>query len=162
MIVWGRRIMTLYKYRAWIVLPFLLAGCSFHSEEILRTVSPDHAAVASLIEKTGGGAAVSAEYDLYLSSPGEGRADRVFWASYCCGITLVWRGDKTLLLTYFPGCHIRDFQNMWWDKRDIENAKGPTVEIILVRRRVPINRITRSGRYASATNARSLATFMRF
>lgn len=126
--------MTLNRSRVLIVLPLLLAGCSLHSEEILRTVSPNHAAVASLIEKTGGGAAVSAEYDLYLSSPGERRTDRVFTATYCGGITLVWQDSKTLLLTYFPGCHIRDFQNMWWDKHDTQNAEGPTVEIILVRR----------------------------
>ncbi len=64
-----------------IFLPLVLAGCSLHSEQVLRTASPDHAAVATLIEKTGGGAAVSAEYDLYLSSPGEGRGERVFWAT---------------------------------------------------------------------------------
>lgn len=64
-----------------IFLPLVLAGCSLHSEQVLRTASPDHVAVATLIEKTGGGAAVSAEYDLYLSSPGEGRGERVFWAT---------------------------------------------------------------------------------
>lgn len=117
-----------------ILVLLALAGCSMQKEEALRAESPDHAVVATLMEEIGGGATVSAVYDLYLSSQNGGDRKLVFDATYCGGISLTWQGSNTLVMQYYPGCDIHTFQNIWWSKRNIQNPNLRPVEIILIRR----------------------------
>ena len=102
--------------------------------KVLEIESPGNSATATLIEETGGGAAVSTVYDLYLVDGSDARGQLVFDATYCGSISLTWQGAKTLVLQYLPACHIHSFRNMWWSKMDIANASGPTVESVLVRK----------------------------
>ena len=111
-----------------------LAACSVQKKKVLETESPGDAATATLIEETGGGAAVSTMYHLYLSDRSNARGQLVFDATYCGGISLAWQGTNTLVLQYLSGCYIHSFRNMWWSKMDLANASGPTVEIVLVRK----------------------------
>ena len=126
-----RRRLTLHI--AMLVL-LALAGCSMQKKEALRAESPNHTVVATLMEEVGGGATVSAVYDLYLSSQIGDDRKLVFDATYCGGISLTWQGSNTLVMKYYPGCDIHAFKNIWWSKQDIRNPSQPPVEIILVRR----------------------------
>lgn len=126
-----RRLLKLHV--AMLVL-LVLAGCSMQKREALRAESPNQAVVATLMEEVGGGATVSAVYDLYLSSRNGGDRKLVFDATYCGGISLAWQGNNTLVVQYYPGCDIHTFQNTWWSKGDIQNPSLPPVEIILNRR----------------------------
>lgn len=126
-----RRRLTLHI--AMLVL-FTLAGCSMQKREALKAESPNHAVVATLMEEVGGGATVSAVYDLYLSSRNGGDRKLVFDATYCGGISLTWQGSNTLVLQYYPGCDIHTFQNTWWSKQATQNPRLQPIEIILIRR----------------------------
>jgi hypothetical protein len=116
-----------------LVLLVSIAACSMQKREVLRSESPDQSVVATLMEEIGGGATVSAIYDLYLSSRNNDDQKLVFSATYCGGISLKWQGSNTLFVQYYPGCDIHIFQNTWWSKQDIKNPSLPPVEIILIR-----------------------------
>jgi hypothetical protein len=110
-----------------------IAACSMHSQQVVRSESPDHATIARVIEEVGGPATVSRVDDLYLSDQRGSYGTRVFDATSCAGISLTWQGNHRLLLEYPGGCYIHKLRNLWWNKAATRNASAATVEIILVR-----------------------------
>jgi hypothetical protein len=112
----------------------LISSCSVERTEIARLPSPGGATIAALIRETGGGATVSATYYVYLSPAKFVASDDhpILTATYC-DPTIKWLDGRTLQISYTSGCHIRQFNNLWFSESDIKNAQGPTVEIILQR-----------------------------
>lgn len=117
------------------VLALSLAACSVDRTEVDRKTSPDGHVTAVLMRETGGGAAGSSAYYVYLLEPnGSGKLkDASFVASRCAGLSLTWSGDHTLQLRYPSGCAIKQFVNLWYSPAAIANAQPADVEIVLVR-----------------------------
>ena len=112
-----------------------LAACSVESKELKRLPSPDGSAIAILSSDTGGGAAGSSAINLYVVEDRDAGRPREpkFTASHCEELAIAWVDQRTLRLTYKPGCVIRKFENFWYSSSAIKNAQHAEVEIVLYR-----------------------------
>jgi|SRR5882724_8408091 len=112
-----------------------LSACSVEPSEVMRSSSPDGKATAVLLRQDGGGAAGSVAYELFFTEQTENKVSTQpsLVASHCEGISIAWKDETTLLVTYKPGCVIRKFTNQWYSALAIKNAQSANVEIILSR-----------------------------
>ena len=121
--------------RSFCVLFFFLAACSMDRKEIARISSPDHRVEAVIVNESGGGAAGSSEYYIYMAenTNPEKLGDSVFTASNCAGIHGVWLDNNTLQIAYHSGCSIRGFKNKWYSAKADRQFRRFDVEIVLAK-----------------------------
>jgi hypothetical protein len=118
-------------------LLLMLAACSSEQVELERAISPDHQVVATLRAEVVGGAVGDTSYSLHLQSldSQEKSGSIQMIASGCGALTLAWGDKSTLNVKYESGCHIKEFESIWFDPADVRAGRSPArkVEIVLSR-----------------------------
>jgi hypothetical protein len=84
--------------------------------------------------ESGGGAAGSSRYSVYLVVTGEkGGLGTPYFVASGCVLDMKWAGSRLLELAYQPECYITKFVNLWCSSESIANARHADVELVLVR-----------------------------
>ena len=117
-------------------LALVLGSCGTRTEkELSSSSSPDKKLVASLVQvDPGGGATVGFVTDVYLHEVGRDSSGRKHsqFEGYSCGpVSIAWKDDQTLQITYRQHCHILAFDNEWWVGLNTDSAR--MVELVLIR-----------------------------
>jgi hypothetical protein len=121
-----------------IILPLLLSlcGCSVERTEVARSPSPNGRLTAVLVREAGGGAAGSSLSYVYLAdSNSSGASKRAsLTASRCDSLSMKWINARVLQIEYSPPCAIKQFENLWYSRDAIANARAADVELVLQRK----------------------------
>jgi len=132
--VMGMAMFQKIKYASlFIYAAVLVAGCGARTEkELSRSTSPDGSLVSYLVQvDPGGGATVAFSNYVYLSEAGHDRSKTANFEGYSCGpLSVAWKDNQRLEITYPAGCRIRRFENQWWSGSD---TSARMVELILRR-----------------------------